>query len=136
MWNTLFFAKSKRSRGGGGAISRSLVGGPAPLLYIADINHHHHHHHHVNNMDPLPLARGLDGRLRFYGIGPVTLTVDWTDALRNGGHGKVYRGRIYHADCGSLIMEVRRKCIHCCCTTWEEKRVEHSTKTKISQNGS
>lgn len=60
-------------------------------------------------MDRLPLTRGADGQLRFDGSGPVALTVDRTDVVRNGGQGSVYRGKMFHAVAhgGSLIMEVR-----------------------------
>lgn len=60
-------------------------------------------------MDRLPLTRGVDGELLFDGSGPVSLIVDRTSVLRNGGQGKVYRGKMFHAvaNGGSLIMEVR-----------------------------
>lgn len=59
-------------------------------------------------MDPLPLARGPDGKLRLDGVGPVTLVVDRTDVLRNKGQGKLFRGKIFNDAIGGplLTMEV------------------------------
>lgn len=58
-------------------------------------------------MDRLPLRRVDDsGHLQLSGYGTVNLEIDYRDVLGTGGHGVVFRGRIFNLD-GSLVMEVR-----------------------------
>lgn len=56
-----------------------------------------------SSTDRLPLSRDSDGQLLMAGTGPVSLDIDYKDALGKGRHGVVFRGQIIDPRDGSLL---------------------------------
>lgn len=59
-------------------------------------------------MDQLPIRRDDTGRVSFEGIGPVSIRLDYTRVLGEGGQGVVVLARVLSRE-GAPIREVRAR---------------------------